>query len=76
MNIAKIENLRKHNFIKSLLLQYFMAFIIRNLPHCIKNFFQVLSHKFFNILKHFNMLITFQRFKIFKKWGQKMKIFF
>lgn len=53
-----------------------MAFIIRNLPHCIKNFFQVLSHKFFNILKHFNILITFQRFKIFKKWGQKMKIFF
>lgn len=46
MNIAKIENLRKHNFIKSLLLQYFMAFIIRNLPHCIKNFFQVLSQKF------------------------------
>lgn len=47
MNIAKIENLRKHNFIKSLLLQYFMAFIIRNLPHCIKNFFKVLSQKFF-----------------------------
>lgn len=47
MNIAKIENLRKHNFIKSLLLQYFMAFIIRNFSYCVKNFFQVLSQKFF-----------------------------
>lgn len=63
MNIAKIENLRKHNFIKSLLLQYFMAFIIRNLPHYVKNFFQVLSHKFLIFLNILTFLLFFKYLK-------------
>lgn len=63
MNIAKIENLRKHNFIKSLLLQYFMAFIIRNLPHCVKNFFKVLSHKFLIFSNILTFLLFFKYLK-------------
>lgn len=63
MNIAKIENLRKHNFIKSLLLQHFMAFIIRNFSYCIKNFFQVLSHKFLIFLNILTFLLFFKYLK-------------
>lgn len=71
MNIAKIENLRKYNFIKSLLLQYFMAFIIRNLPHCIKNFFQVLSHKFLIFLNILTFLLLFKDLKFLRNGGIK-----
>ena len=71
MNIAKIENLRKYNFIKSLLLQYFMAFIIRNLPHCIKNFFQVLSYKFLIFLNILTFLLLFKDLKFLRNGGIK-----